>query len=424
MSTWMYAVVAAAVLTQFAVIFHHRPVLALATVSLVGIATYWLPASFRLSIGSIELYPADCVALALLVATTFGVVTRRCSTPPARVWCVLLALLALAVARGVPVFGMNETGNAVRGYFQFFAVTVFFSTSAWKSDLMRALYWCWGIAAGVVLGVALASWLGNGFGGFAVEERVLTSGPALVLAQATVMAVASDRSAVLTRCLAPVGLFSLLLIQQRTVWVVVAVSLTVIAVLRFGSDAGVRRARLVIAGGVAALALLLVAGPAGLSRSLDRAVKEPMGEQSTFAWRLDGWQLLVARRADVPPFDLLAGDPAGTGFERRIGDAVTEVSAHNYYVAVLNSFGIIGLAALVLGYLEIIRRLTRLHRRARPEANDAAVLVVLVLGQLTYFLGYGTSIEQGVFTGLAGALAWSRLTQPTPQEDREPALSH
>ena len=424
MNPWIYAVLAAAVLAQLALIFHHRPVIAVATVSLVGIASYWLPESFRISIGSTELYPADCVALAVLAATAFGLVTRRCSTSHGRVWCVLLLLLAVAVARGLLVFGAEETGNAVRGYVQFFAATLFFSAVPWKSDIMRALYWCWGIAAGVTLGVALTFWLGNGFGDFALEERALTSGPALVLAQATVMAVASDRSAVLSRFLAPVGLFSLLLIQQRTVWLVVAVSLGAIAALRFGSDAGVRRARLVIAAGVAALALLVIAGPTGLSRSLDRAVNEPMGQESTLAWRLDGWQLLVTRRADVPVFDLLAGDPAGTGFERRMGNTVTEVSPHNYYVAVLNSFGVIGLAVFVLGYLGIIKRLTRLHRRAGAEANDAAVLLVLVLGQLTYFLGYGTSIEQGVFTGLAGALAWARLRRATPQEHREPAFSH
>lgn len=422
MSALFWLVLVLAVVAQVSVLFYVRPALALGVAFTVGVASSFLPPSSGMSVASITVTPADVVTLALLGAVAIAMATGRFSAPPTRMWWVLVALASLAALRGIPLHGIQESGNAVRSYLQFFSVALFFASITDVPSLVGVMERWWVVASWALVGLAVVFWFHNGFAPPA-EARALSSPAALVLAQATTMGLVRERTASLARFLLPAaGLLTLVLVQQRTVWVVTVVSLAAIASRRtWLLGASVRRARLLLGVAVVGLALLVVAGPSDLGQSLDTAVREPVGEDSTFAWRLDGWRQLLGRRLSVPAVDLVVGDPAGTGFERRIGTTVTEVSAHNYYVAVLTSLGLAGLVALILGYKTLVTRLSAITRHTGRHVDEATMLWVLVLGQLTYFIGYQTTLEQGIIAGLASGMAWHGRPQEPPVNEVERA---
>ena len=423
MSTCFWLVVILAVMAQISLLLHVRPDLALAVTVFVGVGASFLPQSFGVSVGSITISPSDGLAVALLVAVAIGLATRRFNAPPARLWWFLLALVALAALRGAPDFGLEEVGNAVRSHLHFFAVGLFFASMPASTRLAETMHRCWALASWALIGTAVVVWFDHGFEG-GMEERALSSAAALIVAQATIMSIARERTTRLTRFLPAAGLITLLLVQQRTVWAATVASFAAVAIRNASHhDGNVRRARLFLGAAVVAVALLVAGGPPEVGRSIDQAVREPAGEDSTLAWRVEGWRQLLVRRSSVPAVDLVVGDPAGTGFQRRVGDSVTEVSAHNYYVAVLTTLGLVGLAALLLGYAAVLRRLGVLARARAPVSNDAAVLWMLVVGQLTYFIGYQASMEQGIIAGLAGAAVWSTHAEQQPSGEGKHVLS-
>ncbi len=375
----------------------------------------------------ISLYPTD-----ILDVCALGVALARVPRwgPRARAalaaLAALLALTAWSTLRGAAVFGPQMAGNDSRVYFwHFFAVTFYLATAPLNAALIRTVTRAWLAAAAVYALCAVARWADRGLyasnahlavDGVAVDARPVPAAAALVLAQAAALLVLTRRArpasrpdpamsgapagarpahrwGVGARHLAALALFALVvLLQHRTVWAAGAAMAVTWWLLR-PSRGG---QRLVSAGaGVLALCLAALLYAVGLfgaaGDALTASLAETQGTRSTFAWRVLGWQDLLAGPRSLAQW--LLGAPFGSGYERFIGGGLVTVSPHDYYLHVVLRLGLAGLLALLVLYAHTWRRL------AGGGAQTRALCVLLV-SQLVLFVSYSAFPEQAVLLGL------------------------
>jgi hypothetical protein len=113
---------------------------------------------------------------------------------------------------------------------------------------------------------------------------------------------------------------------------------------------------------------------------------------------------------------MAAGLPAGTPFDRRINGGVVDVSAHNGFVETYLRFGIPGFLALTFAglFLWLRRRLV-----AQGAGIPEAAVLLLLLSQFVFSIGYSLDAVQGVIagilvSGLAFAPSWERAKGTPP----------
>ncbi|MFJ7337135.1 hypothetical protein ACIQUU_28285 [Streptomyces sp. NPDC101116] len=380
-----------------------------------------------------SLLPSDLLAAcAVLVA---GARLLRRGAPPRAELLLLLAvvcLIAWSIQRGIGTFGLTSAANDARVYFwQFFASALYVATAPLHAGRARVVVRLWLLSAAAYAALSLAGWVSTGLhsvvdaatvGGQVYDPRPVPARSALVLAQSAVLLLYpwggsggnssasagtvehrpggdrgrqggrrtdGGRRKVLPALLC---LVLVVLLQHRTVWAIVVVMAVVgwaLVPARAGQRLTLAAAALFSA---CVVTLMFAAGMFGRVGSvLAGSFLETQDENSTFAWRVLGWQELL--KGPKTLVEWLLGSPFGTGYDRWVGGVVISVSPHDFYLHVLLRLGVVGLLTLLALYLVLWRRLGRV-------GDGTTALRLVVVSHLVLFVSYSPFPEQGVLLGL------------------------
>ena len=365
----------------------------------------------------ISAYPQDIVFSLIAIAAFL----RAASLPtyPKLMWTWLFvgAVLMVSFIPGVLQFG-TSAGVEFREYYYFWTGTFYFMTFAISARQLTYVVHLWSAAASVVVLIAIYRWFVHFTDGdtsvwaeMAATNplRVVNSAQTLFIAQALILVLYLRLRSAATSWMAVLPFFAIavLVLQHRTVWVVTLVCMFAVMYME-------RKARGRLVGNLITVAVVgaAIVVPALLAssyldvvtESLQASVTEAQGERSTFVWRILSWQELLKGWAALGPWQYLFGSPFGTGVARYIPGVAQEITvgAHSYYVQTLLRIGLVGLIATILVYL---RALFALYRSRDIDAQfPRRGLLVLLLGQLVYFVTYAPTYTDSILLGTALAL--------------------
>lgn len=376
-----------------------------------------VPAQFPL--GSFTVHLLDLVAGVLLVAT----VARYLRTERFSMGQILLVgfgmMTMISIVAGLAEFPIQLVLNEARRYVYFVSVGLYFSTMDARPEVLDRLARLLLAAAGVLVATAVLRWavlpLGLQGGLFGPGGmRVLWAGEALFLLQALFIALIAWRrggSAWWARA-AIALLVVIVLLQHRTVWIALIVSGMVI-VLR---DRLLARRLAVLALGAVLVGGLFVLVVFGDTQEVTAELGQSVQDEGTFRWRYLGWAALLEGGGVDTPIEALHGQPFGTGWERMLRGQLIVVSPHNFYIESYLRVGLVGLTLLVLLYGHVLRRLLASPR----ETTDLppAVLVLILVSQLVYYVAYTPSAVDALMVGVAIAVTSSRDRLRRPSDTR------
>jgi hypothetical protein len=373
--------------------------------------------SLSLAAGPVRVYPNDLLFLVLLTAAVARLLRVSRLSNPQRLLVVFGILVAWSLARGLDPYGIPAAVNQARKFLVFAATALYFSTVEPHRDLLERIGRLWLAAALTLCLIVLLRWSGNllGLGGAffsgAYERgsslRVVPASNALIIAQAALIALpfTSDRSRGLLRFLAPALLAFVILLQHRTVWIIVMAGTLY---LLYHQRAVTTRVLV----GLAATLIVFAGLVFTLFDDPDVVVAEQLSRSAqstgTFEWRVTGWAALITDGGPDGPVEVAIGQPFGGSWERRIYGGVENVSPHSFYVEPYLRIGLVGLAVLLLVYGHALRG-TLLVARG-PQAYERAILSptalhIVISVQLLYFITYTPDAAQGLLLGLGCAMA-------------------
>ncbi|MEU0247130.1 hypothetical protein ABZ192_22920 [Streptomyces sp. NPDC006235] len=377
----------------------------------------------------VSILPSDLLAACAMLVTCARLL-RRAVPPRAELLLVLAVtfLIAWSIQRGIGTWGLTAAANDARAYFwQVFASVLYVATAPLHAGRARAVVRLWLLSAAAYAALSLVGWLNTGVhsvvdgasvGGEFYDPRPVPARSALVLAQSAVLLLCplggkssapattgqngprrdrrgrkgrpdGGRGKILSALLC---LVFVVLLQHRTVWATTIVMAVVWWAL-IPARAGQRLASAVAAVlSLCVVALTFSAGVfGGVGSVLADSFAETQDANSTFAWRVLGWQELM----DGPKtlVDWLLGTPFGSGYDRWVDGVVISVSPHDYYLHVVLRLGVVGLLTLLALYLFVWQRLGR-------GENGTPTLRLVVVSQLVLFVSYSPFPEQGVLLGL------------------------
>lgn len=377
---------------------------------------------FRLGI---YIYMEDVTLGLVAVATILRFAFLADARPKVLPFKVFLVVFAVNLAHGLLVYG-TAAGVAARMAFYALVACGYVMTFPMNEQRLRALFvavvWS-GLALlllacyrGVAVALDLRDLLPPG-GRFGPREdsvwRVISAWQSLAVAQAMLSlwafaGLAPALSAL--RLLAPALLMAIVALQHRSVWVA---TLAGYATMRLGRASNRLYARQLLP--VMALAVVLGLGiglvgsrsGSGIGGDVARSARDAVELRGTAGARLDSWQQLVQKWFDSGLRGWAIGQPYGTRFERyenaSPGAARISYEAHNYYVELLTTQGMLGL----LSYLGMVASAVRGLWRTRAHSDyglAARWLLVMLAFQLTYCLTYGVHYLLALSLGAALSL--------------------
>ncbi len=399
------AVAAGAILLDVLI---RRTVAGAVVVVAVAVVDALLPEPLQVALGPISVFASDIAAALLATATAARLL--RAGRLGAVQWILvgLAAVALLSVARGAQAFGPEPALNEFRRWLAVLAGTLYFSTLErsrnWYDRL--AVVWLGGIA--LLVALALVRWAalsvgvsGGVFGDGSV--RVLPAPEALVIAQGFFVVLPWWRRhpSPLLRHAAPALLAVVVLLQHRTVWVVLAAGIAVLAVRGGGVD---RQLVALVGSGLVLGAVLGLVLLDGSDLRLGEQLSGSATNTDTFAWRYEGWAELLERADEAGGWSaLLVGLPFGSGWTRWVNGGYVEVSPHNFYLEAYLRVGVVGLVLLLLAGALVVR--ARLSQPDHGGLFNGEVLLVLVASQAVYWITYAPDLTQSLVLGLAVASA-------------------
>lgn len=414
MMLWMPVLLLVAVLLVFLAvplirILEANPVIMATVILAVFVFESVTPVQPLLSLGSISVFAMDMISPVLIVLAfpyyyqklRNGFTTKDIPILLFLVWAVMLTYNFVL---GVFDFGIQSATNEFRGYLYFIAVVVYFaslnSRRVWR-QVERI--WLWALLPLIVMAI-----IGYTDGDLSRDGRPLGAYATFFLFQGLLIGILLFRRDDLPQLFYPVCacLFPLLVVlQHRTVWVVMVFSFATMFWL-FPSV----RAALIKWGTIGSIcfgSLVVVAFGEEIFGAVQDSYREAIatkeeGSQSTLAWRLEGWAGLLFGPQTETPYQVLCGNPFGTGWERvnttSGTETQTEVSPHNFYLQSLLRTGLIGLFALLSLYYLIMRKL--MSPRMRKDAVGGTLLLLLFT-QLLYYVPYGGTFFFAIIIGCA-----------------------
>jgi hypothetical protein len=354
-------------------------------------------------LGTVTFYSADVVAAALLTVGVYRLITQGLRNRAQGLAAVFLLLAAVYIARGVFTYGFQAAVNQGRPPLYFLAPLVYAATvpSGWDKRVWRLL----AVASLSMVATAFVFYAIDGFhpssemvlrNGVPVSSRPIAATGALVILEAAIVLFVlrwpSRRVGVLLAIVSAAGVVAL---QHRTVWAAgIAIGFVALGIWVVKQTRESRTRALAAIGG------LFVAVPLAVwgffqSGTLVADVKEITRSDSTLRWRIDGWKDLIA--ANHSPTDVVIGRPAGSNWERTINHVATSVSPHDYYVELFLRFGVLGLLILFILYAMLWKRRDEF---ASKVGLTPAVVGLLLLTQLTYYVPYSPDLAQGLIVGV------------------------
>jgi O-antigen ligase len=243
--------------------------------------------------------------------------------------------------------------------------------------------------------------------------RVVPAASALIMAQAGIVGLvvwSEARSSVLMRVLCIFLLAISFGLFHRSVWMAAATGITVL--LAFSRESLIRVVPFIVLGIAAAAVLWMFQQGLGgdfLTRAVQSAVQEPFAADSSIAWRITGWELLLERAFSSGWGTVIFGAGYGAGYERQIGWSTVLYSPHNFYIAKLLDTGLIGVGLWVYGFVRITLGLLG----ALPSGSLALRpgLMALFATIVVYDIPYNHLTEQGVWIGALASAGGALLVR-------------
>lgn len=390
---------------------------------LLGAAAITVGVAFipELHAGGTRVDPMDAVAVLLLAAGVARLLRARDISTMQWVLIAFGAVVAVSIIQGVVQFGLNQTVNESRQYIWFVSAALYFSTLRPERELFDRIARAWLFFAGFLVALAVFNWTVIGLGlsipinAYEEEFRVLSASTSLVILQGFLIgavAWAQGSCPRWVRRLTPVLLAIVVLMQHRSVWAVLIV--TVVMGIWLERRLAVKLLPAVMAGLLAVFAISLAV--------LDQEATELTGQlaesaayRDTWQWRIEGWHVLVDQSGPRDPMEALIGRPFGGGWDRMLDGQVVVVSPHNFYLETAIRTGVVGLGLLVVLYGMLLWRLVRI--RFGHQLLDARTIFLMLLAQPIFFIPYSVTPVQGIIVGLAVAAAAGGLAPPSRESD-------
>ncbi len=424
--------------------------LALCATALVAVASWRMMSALLLAFFIIErqigldlgfavfdykVFPIDILCLAALSAAALRMWSASKLSSMQILWIVIVMVMLAAFVRGASDFGFKTAMSYYRLQFYGSAAMLYMMSFRWNAaDLTRFVH-LWIVAAAILAALVVAEWAVPGLlphpSGWSAgwvsafdRQRVLPAASALVIAEGGLIGLAlwsrgdapeGARVPAIVLLMVAAGLY------HRTVWVCTLLSLVVL--ILFTRTAVTKILWPVMIGAVVVFVLWAFQvgiGIDSLTASVTEAVSEPFSDDSSAAWRVTGWRILLERAFSSGPLVMLFGAGFGAGYERMIGYSLVEYSPHNFFVELLLDTGLLGAGLWVLGFLEILLRLVR---GVLPDAEEhRACLLALLATLLAFNIPYSHPPEQGLLLGVLATVAMS-ARRPDPLYDAPPSNS-
>jgi hypothetical protein len=401
----------------------HRPILLLYSIVLVFVySSLFNPVDLPVvSIAGINFNQMDIIGpiiLGLCFPFVFFHLRNGFTHSDALLFVLLLwtIILGLNYILGLREFGLQVATNEFRSYFYIICITLYVASLnmhiVWPQ--IERLFLFGAFCLFVVAAIGFAD------GDFSRSGRPIGSSHALLILQALLIAIFMYNRRQLSPALMPfvVCLFPLLVIlQHRSIWVVMFFSLVSICILEPAMRGRIIRfglIGLVVVGGLCAVMFGTTIFEA-LKDSYDEAALVGTGEKTnTFLWRMQGWSSLLTGKQMDSVQDLLIGNPFGSGWERTVltGDGVDQVrteTPHNFYVQTFLRGGVLGFFAFLALHIMILRKLF-CRAQTDPEFRPVFLcLTIVITSQMIYYIPYGSDYVQAIFLG--SGVAWLRQSE-------------
>ncbi len=408
---------AAACFTAVAVFTYLRSAVGIVLCLSVLFARVLLPRDpVAASLAGIDLYPVDVVYLTLALVALLRwlhLIGRRGARLEHGMLLLLAILMLVNFVRGVIEHGPQDAGVELRRHFYVISGAAYFASFEPVAKRMNWNLRAW-IVASLAICVVSVQRFAIGLASLDLERlRVVDSNVTLVLAQAMLICLyfwVDSKNPRLYRNLALVLLPFVVIMQHRTVWVVLLA--TVLAILVLESRLRNRLLAVLAIGAVlTGVGVLAIYGDRG-----SEVLGDSASDTGTFEWRVEGWRVLLDEQLHGVG-SVVLGRPLGAGFERylpQLGYSV-DVSPHNYYIEMLLVGGALGLLLLLLIYGR-----ASLRALAKPRWDDRGpgkrVAFVLLLSQLVYYITYAPLPEQSVILGIALSIGLPLSRESVPAQ--------
>jgi hypothetical protein len=394
----------------------HRP----GWVIFVSLSVAALLDLFEIGVGGVDLgvnlYVDDAACVLAMGTGLLMLMKYHTKFPRDTMPCLaLLVLIALSVGRGLGPFGLKAAGNSSRNLFMFVApaLAIMLLRPAFRLDAGRLARWL-GWAGFCLSAVALLRW--GGVLPIPVEQidtlrevvRSLNADYAFIVGLAFIAAIwlplVARRSAWWWVGAGMFGAITLAL-QHRSVWVATAAGLVWLGLRNLRRQSPLRW--LAVGAAVCvSLGMIVVATPQVLESTgmiVTTNVQEAESSNSTWAWRVAGYEEATGRLLSSQPVDILIGPPAGWAADL-IHEHFASTVIHSRYVSVLAFYGIVGSTALLLWFGILAKRIGWPTRspRGRPARDHAGTILLeaLLLSELVYMVPYTGGILQSAILGL------------------------
>ena len=419
--TIFYAACALLLLAVAVVAVALKPALALWALAVLFLTESATPVPLDASLvktGTTHIYPANAVAVIMLIVTAIYLIRQP---PPARIMFPLAVaggMFTVNLALGVGAFGLQHAINESRTWLYFLTTTAFVvAVGSWTPRFWRP----WFLLALGMIGLA---WLGVArhgvhsassqivINGQLADGRPLDSAGAAALAFALIVLLGSRTISSRRKIIfGTAAICTLIVVEQRTVWAVLAVAFLIWAAASLRRH-GTAQHRRLAATGVAVLSTVAVALVAGVASGnvFDQSLSETTAKHSTFQWRVVGWADLL--HTEHSAAELLFGFPFGTGYRRIIDGQVITVSPHSFYVATVLRLGLIGLVALAFLYWNVWKYR---HQAAAALGISSLTVALLLIALLVFSFTYQPSFVMAA--QVAALLVWDPAREPQPAAD-------
>ena len=404
--------VIAVLLLVFALsLFLHSPLIAIMLILVLFGVDNILPTGLPLTqVGRFSINPLDVFSVLMVVTAFIRLFLLRSKLRSNYIFLMLVlgGLLAVSLVRGIYLFGLETAINNFREYLFFFSSAFITITLQYKEkSLLKFVYW-WGIIAWALFSLALWRWgmvaLGlaqnpDWIAPGGMMTRVLSASQAFYLLQTLVLSwvFRQQKGLLPLQRLMPYAIIpAIILLQQRTVWVIFLFILLCIFLL-------VRKMRpaflfTLLAVGLLGTIFILVLWENPL---LDSLAGSAMNLEN-FKWRIAGWIELLSPDRFQNGIDYAIGQPFGTGYERYLLGSRYAIfyTPHNFYVQTFLNIGGFGLFILLLIYFRTLKSLL-INRQDRLKL----AFVLILISQMLFFMTYAPSYEQGIMLGFAMLLS-------------------
>lgn len=371
----------------------------------------------------IWLYPADLffAVLALSCLGRFSLFASFRKVPAG--WWVIGAVQLLLLLWGYRMFG-SRAGVDYRVHFYLWMSVCYFCSVEWTEPMVERVLTAWTLCASALCLLTFYRWIGSavdpdyakeimGLDTTGVRFRVVSASSSLVIAVGfLILLFRLLRSSLpfYQRCMLPVYLLTVVVLQHRSVWVSLFVGVVCLVWIARKGEGG---ARGLLGIGLLVIPLAIVAAIPDGDNSVVSSIKTAAGsavstKEGTMVARMENWQDLLANwSTSKNAVTYLIGMPYGSGYnpmESEDGEEMFDMVPHNHFVHILYRGGLIALCAtLVLFYRLVAAAITSARNESKPLAPCfAAIFGAFAAFFIPYWATYGCGILIGVAISYLG----------------------